>query len=78
MIKPKFNNFAPGNLYPPLDFSVGPILEPYSDFFNILIFCALRVQIFNYFISVKYCPIITNHTSMKKYCLFSFEMMYKS
>ncbi len=34
-------------------------------------FCTLRFQIF------KYCPIITNHTSMESY-LFSFQMMYKS
>ncbi len=34
-------------------------------------FCTLRFQIY------KYCPIITNHTSMGSY-LFSFQMMYKS
>ncbi len=34
-------------------------------------FCTLRFQIF------KYCPIITNHTSMERY-LFSFQMMYES
>ncbi len=34
-------------------------------------FCTLRFQIY------KYCPIITNHTSMERY-LFSFQMMHKS
>ncbi len=34
-------------------------------------FCTLRFQIF------KYCPIITNHTSMESY-LFSFQMMHTS
>ncbi len=34
-------------------------------------FCTLRFQIY------KYCPIITNHTSMEN-CLFSFQMMHKS
>ncbi len=34
-------------------------------------FCTLRFQIF------KYCPIITNHTSMESY-LFSFWMIHKS
>ncbi len=34
-------------------------------------FCTLRFQIY------KYCPIITNHTSMESY-LFSFQMMHKS
>ncbi len=34
-------------------------------------FCTLRFQIY------KYCPIITNHTSMENY-LFSFQMMHKS
>ncbi len=34
-------------------------------------FCTLRFQI------SKYCPIITNHTSMQS-CLFSFQMMHKS
>jgi len=28
-------------------------------------------------ISTKYCPILTNHTSMESY-LFSFQIMYKS
>ncbi len=28
-------------------------------------FCSLRFQIFNSCISAKYCPIITNHTSME-------------
>ncbi len=34
-------------------------------------FCTLRFQIY------KYCPIITNHTSMESY-LFSFQMMHTS
>ncbi len=34
-------------------------------------FCSLRFQIY------KYCPIITNHTSMESY-LFSFQMIHKS
>ncbi len=34
-------------------------------------FCTLRFQIY------KYCPIITNHTSMESY-LFIFQMLYKS
>ncbi len=38
-------------------------------------FCILRFS--NSFISTKYCPIITNHTSMESY-LFSFQMMYTS
>ncbi len=33
-------------------------------------FCTLRFQIY------KYCPIITNHTSMESY-LFSFQMLHK-
>ncbi len=38
-------------------------------------FCSLRFQIFNSCISVKYCPILTNHTSMKDY-VFSFQIMF--
>ncbi len=38
-------------------------------------FCTLRFS--NSCISAKYCPIITNHTSMESY-LFSFQMMYTS
>ncbi len=34
-----------------------------GDFLNIYIFCTLRFQIFKYFNSDKYCPILTNHTS---------------
>ncbi len=34
-------------------------------------FCTLRFQIY------KYCPIITNHTSMESY-LFNFQIMHKS
>ncbi len=35
-------------------------------------------SIFRFFCQIfKYCPIITNHTSMESY-LFSFQMMYKS
>ncbi len=34
-------------------------------------FCTLRFQIY------KYCPIITNHTSMQSY-VFSFQMMHTS
>ncbi len=48
-----------------------------GDFFQYLDFFAPSDSRFsNSCISAKYCPILTNHTSMK--ALFSFQMMYES
>ncbi len=41
-------------------------------------FCTLRFRFSHSCISVKYCPIITNHTSVESLSLFSFQMMHKS
>jgi len=49
-----------------------------GDFLNILTFFAASDSRFsNSCISTKYCPILTNHTSMEPY-LFSFQIIYKS